>query len=114
MLRHSFYGFCPQEVFLRSFNETLVASNRVWGFYFGTVTVTASTRRGHGEEIEKAKSILATEQEKRSEWSKPTLHHQHLDGLMLTPLHCLNSLHSSFHPHSHHSHRPWTTSFWTL
>src|SRR2546423_14352393 len=76
--------------------------------------VTVSTRRGHGEEIEKAKSILATEQEKRSEWSKPTLHHQHPDGLTLTPLHCLNSLHSSFHPRSHHSHRPRTMSFRTL
>src|SRR2546423_2529102 len=64
--------------------------------------------------LRKQKSILATEQEKRSKWSKLTLHHQHPDELTLTPLHCLNSLHSSFHPHSRHSHHPRMMSFRTL
>src|SRR5947207_10576511 len=91
---------------LRSFNETLVASNG-----FGDSTLAQlRLQRVHGEDtvkrLRKQKSILATEQEKRSEWSKPTLHHQHPDGLTLTPLHCSNSLHSNFHPRSRHSHHP--------
>src|SRR5437868_10646372 len=75
-----FLQFLPTRGFLRSFNETLVASN---GFG-GSTLAQLRLQRVHGEDtakrLRKQKSILATEQEKRSEWPKSDSHHQHPDG----------------------------------
>src|SRR5947207_4005315 len=65
-----FLWFLPTRGFLRSFNETLVASDG-----FGDSTLAQlRLQRGHDENtakrLGKQKSILATEQEKRSEWPK--------------------------------------------
>src|SRR5256885_14601189 len=82
---------------LRSFNETLVASNG-----FGDSTLAQlRLQQVHGEDtakrLRKQKSILATEQEKRSEWPKSDPYHQHPDGYTLAPLHYLSlSFPSSF------------------